>query len=153
MENHGKQHFSCDSKTTEYRKLLCKLNKNFIVYLSMWYGIGIYHADLCTFRYCIPQKVLPKIPENSENYNCGKLLNATFLENRELATLVYSLFAQFSYLRGEPGSRVQICTHCGAYAVRCCLNGALISLNTLHASGTGELKQRINYPNRGFTCN
>ena len=59
----------------------------------------------------------------------------------------YSLFARFRHLRGE--SQSQICVHCVTYAVRHCLSCVPISLNALHASGTGEIKQRIRSPDRG----
>ena len=47
-------------------KLLLNFNKKIILYLSMWY--------VCRYAYkhCIPQNTLRKIPEHSENYNCGK---------------------------------------------------------------------------------
>ena len=52
---------------------------------------------------------------------------------------LYSLFAWFCHLWGEPRSRAQICAYCGVYTVRRSLNCAPISLNALHVSGTGEL--------------
>ena len=66
---------------------LLKFNKDFIVYLSMWY-IDRPTLLISVFQTFIPQETLHKIPENSENYSPRKSRNLTFqkMENLPLYT-------------------------------------------------------------------
>ena len=67
-------------------KLLWISNKNFVVYLSMWYTL-LYVGLTLLISALLDIAFLEKTCKNRKNYNRGKLHNLTFQKMEILATL------------------------------------------------------------------
>ena len=122
--------------TLDINSIQCKTN---IPLLCIWNSLRNWNFDEFLREVTCIEKI---------KYNQIKITTKIIAPSK----YTYLLFAQFAIWGGEPQSWAQIYVHCSAYTVRHILNCAPISLNTLHASGTGELKQWIHSPDQGSTC-